>query len=417
MISFAVPNTVVVLKFEFFIASRISYKSHRSFSKAIIRIALLAVALSIAVMIISDAIVIGFQNEIKEKICAFASHIVVGNMKSNFLYENDPVTVDKKFVSDIRKIPDVSNVQVFATKPGIIKSENSIEGVVLKGVDKNFNWDFFKHEYFEGQTISYNDSSSSDDIVISKTMAQLLNLKPGDGVIMYFIKDKIDARNFTVRGIYKTGVEEIDKVFILCDLKQIQELNSWKPNQVGGYEIFLKDFNKLDTVNSQVRLLTDISIDTKTVKQRYPQIFDWLGLLDANIRVILILMAVVATINMVTALLIMILERTRMIGVLKTLGSHNWALQKIFLINGTSLIGLGLAIGNAFGLGLLLIQKYFHLIKLPEESYYLSEVPVYFQWSHIILINAGAFLVCSMALLLPSILVSRIRPVKAIRFD
>ncbi len=417
MISFAVPNADVILKFEFFIASRISYKSHRSFSRAIIRIALLAVALSIAVMVISDAIVIGFQNEIKEKICSFASHIVVGNLKSNFLYENDPVTVDKNLVASIRKIPDVSYVQTFATKPGIIKSENSIEGVVLKGVDKNFNWDFFKKEYFEGQTISYNDSSGSDDIIISKSLANLLNLKVHDQVIMYFIKDKIRARNFTIKGIYKTGVEEIDKVFILCDLKQIQELNNWQPNQVGGYEVFLKDFNKTDTVNSQIRLLTDVSVDTKTVVQRYPQIFDWLGLLDANIRVILILMAVVATINMVTALLIMILERTRMIGILKALGSHNWTLQKIFMINGMSLIGLGLVLGNVFGFGLLLIQKYFHLLKLPEESYYLSEVPVYFQWSHIILINAGAFLVCSVALLLPSILVSRIRPVKAIRFD
>src|SRR6185437_3532812 len=193
--------------------------------------------------------------------------------------------------------------------------------------------------------------------------------------------------------------------------------NNWKPNQVGGYEIFLNDFNKLDTVNSQVRALTDVSMDTKTVKQRYPQIFDWLGLLDANIRVILILMAVVATINMVTALLIMILERTRMIGVLKALGAHNWKLQKIFLINGMRLILFGLAAGNAFAFGLLLIQKYFHVIKLPEESYYLSEAPVSFQWTHIIFINAGAFLVCALALLLPSILVSRIRPVKAIRFD
>src|SRR6185437_2312097 len=186
--------------------------------------------------------------------------------------------------------------------------------------------------------------------------------------IMYFIKDKIRAENFVIKGIYKTGVEEIDKVFILCDLKQIQELNNWKPNQVGGYEIFLNDFNKLDTVNSQVRALTDVSMDTKTVKQRYPQIFDWLGLLDANIRVILILMAVVATINMVTALLIMILERTRMIGVLKALGAHNWKMQKIFLINGMRLILFGLAAGNAFAFGLLLIQKYFHVIKLPEES-------------------------------------------------
>jgi lipoprotein-releasing system permease protein len=248
-------------------------------------------------------------------------------------------------------------------------------------------------------------------------MANSLNLKTGDKVIMYFIRDGIRARDFYVSGIYKTGVEEIDKLFIICDMKQIQELNNWTMNQAGGYEIFIKDFNKLDEVNEKIRGLVDMSMDTKTIRQRYPQIFDWLGLLDANIRVILILMAVVATINMITALLIMILERTRMIGVMKALGSTNWSLQKIFLINGMMLIGLGLILGNTFGFGLLLIQKHFHLMKLPEESYYLSEVPVYFEWAHIILINAGAFVVCSIALLLPGILVSRIRPVKAIRFE
>jgi lipoprotein-releasing system permease protein len=405
------------LKFEFFIARRITYKSHRSFSRAIIRIALLAVALSIAVMIISDAIVIGFQNEIKEKISAFAAHIQVGRLKSNFLYENDPVTLNGNFIDSVKKIPEVSYIQPFATKPGIIKTENSIEGVVLKGIDKNYNWSFFHRESFEGSQISFNDSIASDDIIISHNLATRLSLKAGDKVVMYFIREKIRARNFTIKGIYNTGIEDIDKLFILCDLKQIQALNEWKPNQVGGYEIFLKDFDKIDDANDQVRRLTDISLDTKTIRQRYPQIFDWLGLLDTNIQVILILMAVVATINMITALLIMILERTQMIGIMKALGSRNWQLQKIFLINGMLLILFGLIIGNSFGFGLMLIQKHFHIMKLSEESYYVSEVPVYFEWAHVVLINAGAFIVCSLALLMPAILVSRIRPVKAIRFE
>jgi lipoprotein-releasing system permease protein len=418
MIIFAAENHAAVLNFEFFIARRISYKSHRSFSRAIIRIALLAVALSIAIMIISDAIVIGFQNEIKEKICAFAAHIQVGKLKSNFLLENDPVKLDPAFMNKIKsEVPDVSYIQPFATKAGIIKSENSIEGIVLKGIDKNFNWSFFRHEAFEGNQVTFNDSDASDNIIISHNIAERLNLKIGEQVAIYFIKDKVRARNFTIKGIYKTGIEDIDKQFVLCDLKQIAELNGWQPGEVGGYEIFLKNFDQLEKANDKVRELTDITLDTKTIVHRYPQIFDWLGLLDTNIQVILILMGIVATINMVTALLIMILERTQMIGIMKALGSRNWQLQKIFLINGMLLIGLGLIIGNCFGFGLMLLQKYFHIMKLSEESYYVSEVPVYFDWLQLTVINVCAFLVCSLALLLPGILVSRIRPVKAIRFE
>jgi lipoprotein-releasing system permease protein len=377
----------------------------------------LAVALSIAIMVISDAIVIGFQNEIKEKICAFAAHIQVGKLKSNFLYENEPITRKNGFIDSVRRLPDVAHIQPFATKPGIIKTENSIEGVVLKGIDKNFNWNFFDKEAFEGRKIGFNDSGASDNIIISHNLAKRLGLNIGDQVIMYFIGERIKARNFTIKGVYKTNIDDIDKLFILCDLKQIQELNEWKPDQVGGYEIFIKDFSRLSEANQDVRLLTDISLDTKTIIQRYPQIFDWLGLLDTNIQVILILMAVVATINMVTALLIMILERTQMIGIMKALGSRNWQLQKIFLINGMLLILLGLILGNAFGFGLMMIQKSSHLMKLSEESYYVSEVPVFFKWSHIIFINISAFIVCALALFLPAILVSRIRPVKAIRFE
>jgi len=244
MITFAAEINAVVLNFEFFIARRISYKSHRSFSKAIIRIALLAVALSIAIMIISDAIVIGFQNEIKDKISAFGAHIQVGNLKSNFLIENEPIPLDPKFVNSVKNIKNVTHIQPFATKSGILKTENSIDGVVLKGINKNFNWSFFHRESFDGKEITFNDTTSSDDIIVSHALAERLNLKLGDKVIMYFIKDNIRARNFNIKGIYKTGIEEIDKYFILCDIKQIQELNNWQPNQVGGYEIFINNFKK-----------------------------------------------------------------------------------------------------------------------------------------------------------------------------
>lgn len=405
------------MNFAYFVAKRISYQSQRSFSRVIIRIALAAVALSISIMIISDAIVIGFQNEIKNKITGFAAHIEVSKLRTNFSFENEPVAFDSAFVKNISQLPEVTHVQEYATKPGIIKTDSAIEGVVLKGVSLDFDWKSFNETLIEGKQITFSDSAASKDIIISESMAKKLNLKVGDDLIMYFVQQPPRARKFVISGIYRTSIEEIDKVFVIADIKHIRALNGWHDTQIGGYEIFLKGFDKLEPLNEKIRFMSDVSMDTRTIKERYPQIFDWLKLLNKNIEIILTLMAFVAAINMITALIIMILERTQMIGILKAIGASNWKLQKIFIYNAITLIGYGLLLGNVLALIVIMAQKYLHIIKLPQESYYVSEVPMHFSGTDIFLINLGAFIFCTLAMLLPSILVTRIKPIKAIRFE
>lgn len=405
------------MNLSYFIASRTSTQSNRSFSRVIIRIALLAVALSLAIMLISDAIVIGFQNEIKDKVTSFAAHIQVSKTKTNFSFENEPMLANDSFVHQVNGYSEISHIQPFATKPGIIKTTEAIEGVVLKGVDKTYDWEAFSDKLVYGERLSWDDSTPSNEIILSKFIADKLSLKVGDDIVMYFVQQPPRARNFTVKGIYQTSIEELDKVFMLADIRQVQTLNGWDYKTIGGYEIFLNDFDRLDEVNEEIRVATEVTEDTKTIKERYPQIFDWLDLLNVNIEIILTLMALVAAINMVTALIIMILERTQMIGIFKALGATDWTLQKIFILNAMRLIGLGILIGNAIAFTILLVQKYFHVIKLSEESYYVSEVPVHFDWNHVLYINLGAFVFCTIAMLIPSMLVTRIRPVKAIRFE
>ena len=374
-------------------------------------------------MLISDAIVIGFKREIKDKVSAFASHIQVSKIKTSDAFDAEPIVYNDTFVNEIRKIPEVVHIQPFATRPGLVKTDEATAGVILKGIDKNYNPAFFKEHLISGRTIHFDDSTASKEIIISKYLADQLKLKAGDNIQGFFIpKDnkKVDIRLFNIVGVYSTSIDEVDKTFVLADLKQVVKLNKgWQANQIAGYEIYLKDFDLMDEVNEKIRFIHGMQVDqdTKTIIERYPQIFDWLNLLNTNIATILILMGLVAAINMVTALIIMILERTQMIGILKALGSSSWKIQQIFMYNAMSLIISGIVIGNLLSVGLLLIQKNFHVIKLDPKEYYLSEAPVYFSWTHIALVSGFSFLFCTVFMLLPSILVTRIRPVKAIRFE
>lgn len=368
-------------------------------------------------MIISDAIVIGFQDQIKQKVTGFAAHIEVTKAKSTFAYENEPISISPQFIKSVKFMPEVAHIQVFATKPGLIKTRSSIEGVVVKGITKDFDWNYFKDKFIAGGPINFADPSYSKDIIISKYYADKLDLQLGDTVDVGFVTEPIRIRRFFVKGIYNTGVEELDRTFALADIRNIIQVNKWNDNQVGGYEIFVKNFDKTEEVNNKIRYMTDISEDAQTIQKRYPQIFDWLNLLNTNVVVILIIMIIVAIINMVTSLIIMILERTQMVGIFKALGATNWRMQKIFVINSMQMILYGIVLGDVLSIGLMLLQRHTHLLKLSEEAYYVSEVPVYFSWTHILLINIGAFVVCSIAMLLPSLFVSRIRPVRAIRFE
>ncbi|MEO8793881.1 MAG: FtsX-like permease family protein [Daejeonella sp.] len=401
----------------FFIAKRITFNSKRTFSKLIVRIAILGIMLGLAVMILAVAIVKGFKSEIREKVRGFAGDIQVVKYDLNTSYENSPFILKPASLNDIKKYPEIAHAQPFATKPGIINTNNEVEGVVLKGVDKTYDWTYFKNILVDGKVIDFSDSvEAQKQLLISQYTANRLNLKVGDDFLMYFVQQPLRKRKFEIVGIYNLGVEEVDKTYVIGDLNLIKRLNSWSSDQVGGYELRLKDFSQLDTTAVKVYENLDIDLKSYTVKESYPTIFEWLSLLDINTQVILVLMLAVALINMISALLIMILERTNMIGILKALGSSDWSIRKIFLYNAAYLIGLGLLLGNILGVGLGIFQHTTHFFELDQASYFISFVPVQLSFMDILLLNAGTLGICILVMIIPSLLVSKISPVKAITF-
>ncbi|RYZ99983.1 MAG: ABC transporter permease [Sphingobacteriaceae bacterium] len=405
------------MSFSSFIAGRITFRSKRTFSKLIVRIAVVGIMLGLGVMILSLAIVRGFKHEIREKIRGFSGDIQVVKFDLNNSYENSPFITDDEFVARAKKGKLVTHVVPFAIKPGIIKANNEIEGVVLKGIDKSYDWQYLKKTLVTGKVIDFTDSAAAQkQVMISQFTANRLKLKIGDDFLMYFVQEPLRKRKFTISGIFSSGVEEVDKTFVIGSLSLIQRLNNWEPYEIGGYEIRITDFDNLQNANHQLESVMPVRLKSFTVKESYPTIFEWLTLLDVNARVMLILMLVVAVINMISALLIMILERTAMIGMFKALGAANWSIQKIFLYNSFYLIGLGLILGNLFGLGISYFQQATHFFKLDPASYYMSFVPVQVNWSDVLLLNAGTLVICLLVLIVPSTLVTKISPVKAIRF-
>jgi lipoprotein-releasing system permease protein len=393
-------------------------------SRPFIRITTIAVALSLAIMIISIAVVTGFKREISEKTIGFGSHIQITNYDSNRSYETKPISKNQDCIPKIRAIEGIRHIQVFALKPGIIKTDTDIQGVVLKGIGPDFDWSFFKKSLVEGNSFELSDTVTTNSTLISKTLASLLKLKVGDKFQMYFVQDPPRLRVFTVSGIYDTKMSEFDKVFILGDIRHIRKLNDWKDDQISGFEILVNDFNRIEDLALQV---DDISgfvffddgskLKVQTIIEKYPTIFDWLGLQDINAVILIVIMIFVAGINMVSGLLIIILERTKMIGVLKAMGAANPLIQRIFLIQSGFIVLRGLIFGNLIGLTICILQKEFSIIKLDEASYYLSTVPIYLNAIHILLLNLGTFIVTIAMLLVPSMVISRISPEKTIKFD
>lgn len=400
-----------------FIANRISLKAERTFSKLIVRIAIVGIMLGLGVMLLSLAIVKGFKAEIREKVRGFNGDIQYIKYDLNSSYENSPFNLRSVILQQTKAYKGIEHVAPFATKPGIIKANDEVEGVILKGVDGNYNWDYFNKILIAGKTINFSDSvAASKQIIISELLAKRLNLKVGDDFLMYFVQESLRKRKFEIVGIYNTGVEEVDKTYLIGDISLIRKLNNWQSGEVGGYEIRIKDFSQLELNAYELNSILPPQIKTVSVKDNYPIIFDWLSLLDVNAQVILVLMLVVAVINMISALLIMILERTNMIGLLKALGESNWGIRKIFLYNAIYLVGFGMLLGNIFGLGLGFFQQQTQFFKLDEASYYMKFIPVEFNLADILLINLGTLIVCLLVLLIPSILVTKISPVKAIAF-
>ena len=415
--------------FELFIAKRIfsDRENKRKFSRSIIIFALFGIAFGLMVMILSVAIVTGFKGEIREKVIGFGSHIQLVNFDSNSSFETVPVNKNQLWLSRLKSFEGIKHVEVFATKPGIIKTNEEMLGIVLKGVGADFDWRFFKENLVAGSIFAVNDSSSTDKVLISKQVASLMRLKVGDPVYCYFLNDKATdqrMRKFSVSGIYQSSLEEFDRLFVLADIQQVRKLNGWQPDEISGFEISINNFDQMEEMTKKVKGLTihyaeqdSVLMRPVSITSKYPQIFDWLNLLDMNVWIILTLIILVAGFNMVSGLLILILERTSMIGTLKAIGCNNYSIRKVFLYLSFFLIGRGMLWGNIAGVGFCLLQSYFHIFKLDAASYYLEYVPVNLKISHLLLLNAGTLLITLLMLIVPSWYVSRISPDKAIRFE
>lgn len=408
------------MNFERFVAGRISLQSRRTFSRLVVRLAVSAVALSIGVMLISIAVVLGFKAEIKNKIIGFAAPIQVTKFRFNESFEFDPVRLDTAMMRRLHQVEGVTHVQPFATKAGIAKAEKEIEGIVTKGVDTTYDWSFLKQNMVAGGALdSLGSERPSEGIVISRYLADRLLLEVGDELILYFVQQPPRARKLTIQGIYATDLEDVDRVYCLIDLRHVRKLNNWEENQIAGYEVFTQANDRSTIAATQERVFSQLepNLNAQSVQQRFPQLFDWLSLLDVNVQIILTLMVLVAGINMVTALLIMILERTPMIGLLKSLGATNRSVRTIFVYNAAWLIGLGILVGNGLALALLGLQTSFGIITLPAESYYITTVPIHFSVPAWLAVNLGTLLVCTLVMIVPTAYISRIDPVRALRFD
>jgi len=411
---------------EIFIARKLilSKDNRKSISRSILNIAIFGISLGLAVMIVAMAVVTGFKNEITRKVVGFAAHIQILNFDSNISYETQPINSQQEFLSELRENPSITSVQVFATKAGIIKTKSDIQGVVLKGVGPGYDWGFLQDYLREGEILSFTDSARSNKVLISRYIASLLKLNLNDDFLMYFIQDPPRMRHFKVAGIFETSLEEFDKVFIFGDIRHIQKLNDWSEEQISGFEVNLTTFSELNRQTYQVTNAVGFGFEedgsrlkVMNIHEKYPQIFDWLNLQDMNVLIILILMLVVAGFNMVSGLLILILDRTNMIGILKALGSPNVSIRKIFMYQSGFLILRGLFWGNIIGIGICLLQKYTGIMELDQSSYYLNTVPVNLNVLHVIVLNLGTALAIIGMLIIPSMIISRISPARAIRFE
>jgi lipoprotein-releasing system permease protein len=385
-----------------------------------VRLGVVSVALGLAVMIVSVAIVTGFQKQVRRKVVGFGAEIQIGNFEVNSSYEATPIDKNQPFCPFLDTVEGIRHIQVFAQKAGIIKTDDQIEGVILKGVGSDFDWSYFRSKMRKGKTFKVSDTVRTDDVIISRSLATRLNLKVDDPVRMYFVvKSEMQprGRKFHISGIYETGLEEFDKLYVICDIAHIQKLNRWDKNQVGGFEVFIDDFDDLDKMGKLVYETIGYKINSKTIKQLYPEIFEWLQLQDMNVLIILALMVLVAGITMISTLLILILERTNMIGILKALGTKNVSIRKIFIYNAVYIIGKGLLWGNLIGVGLCIIQAQFGIFKLNQESYYVSQIPINLNLIPLLYINGGTLLLCTLMLLIPTYIITKISPVKAIRFS
>lgn len=413
------------MNYEFFIAKRLVLKQRKSsgYSQAILRIAVASIAVGLAVMLVSVAIVTGFKKEISHKVVGFGSNFKVTNFDSNSSYETVPISGEQPWLESVASIEGVCSINRYIIKAGIVKTDEYLHGVVFKGVDTDYDWSFFEKYLVEGKLLEISDTAKTNGVLVSKKIADDLKLKLGDHLASYFIQDPPRMRKFTVEGIYDTQLAEFDKIYIIADIKHLRKLNDWEEGQVSGFEINIDDLEKLDELGEQIsRKCCTYNpggevLKVTSIKDEYPGIFDWLMLLDMNVWIILGLMVAVTGFNMVSGMIVLILERINMIGILKGLGARNLSVRGIFLYFASYLTIKGLLWGNIIGLLLCLVQQHFGIIKLDPASYYVSTVPINIDFMNILMLNVGTLAIIVLMMVLPSFIVSRITPANSMRFD
>ena len=411
------------MNYEFFIAKRIigskAYKS--SISAPIIKIGIAAIAIGIVVMMIAIATGIGLQQKIRDKVVAFNGHINITNYDSNNSQESVfPISKNQEFYPEFKTVEGIGHIQAVATKFGVIRTETDFEGAVLKGVGSDYNWHYFKEFLIEGRLPDYS-KKRNEEVLISQYLAKRLQFKSGDKFQMIFKKEDPNKLpniiTYTIVGIYNSGFQDFDATYLIGDIRHLQRINKWEDDQVGSFEVFINDYSELKRKGIEIYQNTPSTLNTQTIAEKYYSILEWIKIFDKNIYGIIGIMILVAGINMITALLVLILERTQMIGILKALGSNNFSIRKLFIYNASYLIFLGLLWGNILGLGILFVQKYFKLFPLDPSVYYVTEVPVYISLAYIVALNIGTLILCLLMLLIPSYIITKISPVKAIRFE
>ena len=404
------------MNFELLIARRIISGQSQTgpVTGPIIKVAIGAVAVGMCVMILAVCIVTGFQKEVRNKLVGFSGQIQISNLDDNSSFEKKPM--DGAIAAQVRRQGNVKHAQVFATKAGIIKTDSEIEGIVLKGIGADFDWSFFNRYMVAGKHFDLRDTQTSNEAVISKHNADKLRLKCGDNLYVYFIQQPPRARKLHIAGIFDSGMEEMDKTFLLCDIGHIQKLNDWKSTEVAGVEVYLNDFDNLNTTAQTLNSSIGFDLQAKTIKELHPQLFDWLGLQDLNALIIIVLIVMVCAMNMVSAILILILERIGTIGILKTQGASDKSIRKVFVYIATYLLGIGLLAGNALGIGLCLTQKYLGIMKLDQTSYYLSEVPINLSLQNLTFLNILTIFTLFLMIILPTAVIVKLNPLRSIRF-
>ncbi len=402
-----------------FIADRIFSLSKENLSSTVMRLAVTSVALAITVMLIAWAVVVGFKNQIRDKVIGFVAPIHVQSLDKNESVEETPFQLDSLLISRLNVIEGISHYQMVANKAGMIKTDDEIQGVVLKGVDESYDWSYFHNCLVEGQTPEYKADERSTEVLLSKVIADKMLLHVGDDVRVWFIDKDMQARGrkFTVKGIFETGLYEFDERFVFADLNQIRKLNGWTDDEAGRLEIALNDGADADQINEKLYYALPSELASYTARESNPQVFDWLDLLDTNVWLIMALMLLVAGITVISMLLIVIIERTSTIGLLKAMGASNKFVREVFLRRSLRILLIGMIIGNVIGLGFCFLQQYTGFIKLDPATYYLSAVPIELHFSTVALINIGTFLLWVLMLLIPTSVINRISPVKSIRFE